>query len=165
MSVESTSSCVSFFSIPRPPWSQPCAQCHRRRIHFESPSGPYTRRRYPRHKRQRLRSSFLRWRARRKFHPKTQKPQVTKARSLCQLGALRVAAVQATTTLTPSAINRYGRLGLSGYGRMWNPSVSISRAKPLTVSSEYSMRSLPTFLRLARMPLGTVMIWHPTDSA
>ena len=37
------------------------------------------------------------------FTLKHKSPKSTKARSLCQLGALRVAAVQATTTLTPSA--------------------------------------------------------------
>ena len=165
MSVESTPSCVSSFSIPRPPRSQPCAQCHRRRVHFESPSGPYTPRRYPRYRRHRLRSSFFRWRARRKFHPKTQKPQVNKSQE--PLPTWGITSRRRTGNDDPYSfcINRYRQLGLSGYGRMWNPSVSISRAKPLTVSSEYSMRSLPTFLRLAKMPLGTVMIWHPTDSA
>ncbi len=95
--------------------------------------------------------------------PKSPKP--AKATHLCRLGALRAAAVQATAALIPSVINRYRRFGPSDYGRIWNPSDSMSRAKPLTVSSEYSIRSLPTFLRLARMPLGTVIIWHPTDSA
>ena len=53
----------------------------------------------------------------------------------------------------------------SPYGRIWKPSEAISLAKPRTVSSETSYGSRPMFLRLARMLLGTVMIWQPQASA
>ena len=53
----------------------------------------------------------------------------------------------------------------SRYGRIWKPKAAISLAKPRTVSSETSYGSRPMFLRLARMLLGTVMIWQPQASA
>lgn len=53
----------------------------------------------------------------------------------------------------------------SRYGRIWKPSAAISLAKPRTVSSETSYGSRPMFLRLARMLLGTVIIWQPHPSA
>lgn len=59
-SAESTSSCVSSFSIPRATLSLDFAlDATGRRIHPESPSGPYTCGQYPRYRRQRLRSSLL----------------------------------------------------------------------------------------------------------
>lgn len=57
------------------------------------------------------------------------------------------------------------RSSCSPYGRIWKPSEAISLAKPRTVSSETSYGSRPMFLRLARMLLGTVMIWQPQASA
>ena len=53
----------------------------------------------------------------------------------------------------------------SRYGRIWKPKAAISLTKPRTVSSETSYGSRPMFLRLARMLLGTVMIWQPQASA
>lgn len=53
----------------------------------------------------------------------------------------------------------------SRYGRIWKPRAAISLAKPRTVSSETSYGSRPMFLRLARMLLGTVMIWQPQACA
>ena len=57
--------------------------------------------------------------------------------------------------------NNPRRSQCSRYGRIWKPSEAISLAKPRTVSSETSYGSRPMFLRLARMLLGTVMIWQP----
>lgn len=57
------------------------------------------------------------------------------------------------------------RSSCSPYGRIWKPSEAISLAKPRTVSSETSYGSRPMFLRLARMLLGTVIIWQPHPSA
>ena len=61
--------------------------------------------------------------------------------------------------------NNPRRSQCSRYGKIWKPKAAISLAKPRTVSSETSYGSRPMFLRLARMLLGTVMIWQPQASA
>ena len=84
----------------------------------------------------------------------------------CDTG--RFSAILAILAAIRSRITRFllaGPFKGADYGRIWKPSAAISLAKPRTVSSETSYGSRPMFLRLARMLLGTVIIWQPQASA